>query len=404
VHEHQINGQVLHESLPGGTSACSLSFSGRTLVARLPSGDVMKMDIRHAEFERSGANADQFVYTSTLVGGPTFVTEDVDLYSAVGLAWPACHPSTQARSASLGKRRLSRAHKVAFGVVTSVLAVVVIAVLMLGPMVRVTLRFVPRSVDSRIGEQTYPHILRHVGEDGRAIEEDGVVEPVKTVLDRLAAAVPNNPFFFRVAVCRSPMVNAFALPGGQIIVTTGMLTTLESGEELAAVLAHEMNHVLFRHSMEMTVRASGLRFLAYVLSQDHPAAAIATSVWGAVGVMSLSRDKESQADREAVHLLANAGIDPKAMVPMLERLMSSEVQIPEDARDSTEAKLMERLRSHPETGKRIVDVEAEIASIPPVLAPQTIDMDYDALVEAVQALEARPSLNRAPGGMGTWDL
>ena len=217
MQELQINGQVLHESLPRGTSACSLRLSGHTLVARLPSGDVMKMDIRHAEFQRSGTDANQFVYTSTLVGGPTFITEDVDLYSAVGLVWPSSHRGAPTGSASLGKRRLSRAHKVAFGVVTAVLAAVLIAVLMLGPMVRVTLRFVPRTVDSRIGEQTYPHILRHVGEDGRAIEEDGVVEPVKTVLDRLTAAVPNNPFFFQVAVCRSrdsPPVSRHAVAFG----------------------------------------------------------------------------------------------------------------------------------------------------------------------------------------------
>jgi Zn-dependent protease with chaperone function len=399
---HQINGQVLHGSLPQGASSCSLCLAGRTLVARLPNGDVMKMDLRDAELCRGGASGSQFVYTSTLVGGPTFVTEDAQLYRAISLAWSPGRARAQTRSAGSGQRRLALSHKLALGVVASTLALLLLTVLLVGPMVRVTLRFVPRTVDSRIGGEAYPHILRQVGLGTGAIEEAKVRVPVQAVLDRLSTAVPNNPFFFRVAVCRSPMVNALALPGGQLIVTTGLLTTLESGEELAAVLAHEMNHVLFRHTMEMTIRASGLRFLVYALSRDHPGMGVATSVWSAVGLMSMSRDKESQADRQAVPLLAKASIDPRALVPMLGRLLPAEVLLPEAAHDSAGGKLFEKLRSHPEIAKRIADVEAEISSTPLAVAPQPIDIDYGALVKAVQAIDSEPSPTRAPGGRADW--
>ena len=391
MQEHQINGRVLHESLPRGASACSLRLAGRTLVARLPNGDAMKMDLRDAEVHRSGTEGREFVYRSALMGGPTFVTEDADLCRAISLASSSGPERALARMASTGKPRLSPSHKLVLVVLSSVLAMVLIAVLLVGPLVRVTLRFVPRTVDSRIGEAAYPHIVRQLGSDGRAIDEASVLEPVQTVLDRLTAAVPNNPFFFRAAVCQSPLVNAFALPGGRIIVTTGMLTSLASAEELAAVLAHEMNHVLLRHTMQMTIRASGLRFVVYALSRDHPVAGIATSVWSAVGLMSMSREKESQADRRAVHLLADASVDPKAMVPMLERLRRAEGRRLHDAQGSASGKLFEKLRSHPHLSQRIADVEAEIAGTPLTAAPQPIDMDYGALVKAVQALQAEPS-------------
>jgi beta-barrel assembly-enhancing protease len=388
-----INGQALHGSLPRGVSSCTLCLTGRTLVARLPSGEVMKMELGDAEVHKSGPEGSQLVYRSTVMGGPTFVTDDADLNLAVRRVWSVSHARGKPRAASPGQPRLSRSHKVALGIVASVLSLLLLAVLLVGPLVPVTIRLVPRAVDRRIGEEAFPHVLRQVGT--ATVEHAPVLEPVQAVLDRLTAAVPNNPFFFRVAVSRSPVVNAFALPGGQIIVTTGMLARLESGEELAAVLAHEMNHVLLRHAMQMTIRASGLRFLVYALSRDHPIVSISTSVWSAVGLMSMSREKESQADLRAVRLLANANVDPKAMVPMFGRLLSAELRPAEGAGGGH---LLERLRSHPETGKRIADVEAEIASVPAVTAPQAIAIDYGALVAAVQALDAEPSLPSRPAG------
>jgi Zn-dependent protease with chaperone function len=400
--EHQTNGQVLHASLSRGGSSCVLRLAGRKLVARLPSGEVMKMDIRHAELHRGGAEGRQFVYTSAIMGGPTFVSEDAELFRAVNLAWSSDRADAEKRSANPGQRHLSRSQKLVLGVPAAVLALVLLAVLMLGPLVGVTIRFVPRSVDSRIGEEAFPNVLRQVGSGSGAIEQANIVEPVQTVLDRLTAAVPNNPFIFRVAVSRSPMVNALALPGGQLIVTTGMLATLASSEELAAVLAHEMNHVLLRHAMQMTVRASGLRFLVYAVSRDHPIAGIATSVLSAGGLMSMSRDKESQADRRAVHLLAAASIDPKAMVPMLERLLPAEMRLAEGAKESAGSKLVDQFRSHPELKRRIVDVQLEIAGMPPGGAAQPVDVDYGALVAAVQRLAAEPSPD-APRGLPSWD-
>jgi beta-barrel assembly-enhancing protease len=398
VQAHEINGQVLHESLPRGASACSLALAGRMLVARLRNGDVMKLDIRQVEIHRGGAGGSQFVYTSTLMGGPTFVTDDVELQRAVSAALPRGHERRQVGAASPGRRRLSGFQKVALTVVASLLGLVVLAVILVGPLVHLTLRFVPRTVDNGIGTKAFPHVLRQIGMGTPAIEQASIREPVQTVLDRLTAAVPNNPFFFRVAICRSPMVNAFALPGGQIVVTTGMLAMLESGDELAGVLAHEMNHVLFRHTMEMTIRASGLRFLVYALSQDHPLVGMTTSVWSAVGLMSMSRDKETQADREAVRLLASASIDPKAMVPPFKRLQTEEAKVMA-AMKAEDRKLFERLSSHPEMGKRIADMEAAAASAPALAAAQPMDIDYAALVKAVQALEAEPLPERAPASI-----
>jgi Zn-dependent protease with chaperone function len=386
VLELVINGRAFHVSLPGGESACALRLSGRNLVARMPNGDVLKLDLSRAEFQRGGPNGDEFVFASTTPEGPTFITEDADLHQATMLAWPTAHQALAARSARpSGKTHLSRFQIVALVVAIAIVGSVLGAIVLVGPGSRVALRFIPRSVDDRIGREAFAHVLRSIGgPDSKPREEQAIRDPVETVLDRLNNAVPNNPFHFRVAVCDSPMLNAFALPGGQIVITTRMLATLESADELAAVMAHEMNHVLLRHSMEMTIRASGLRFLVHVGTGGHWAVGIAASVWSAVGVMGYSRDKEREADRGAVHLLIKAGIDANALLPMFAKLLAEEERFNMKNVEPSTQKLMEKFRTHPAIGQRIVDVEREIANSPAV-SPRPLEVNYATLKAATEA-------------------
>ena len=67
----------------------------------------------------------------------------------------------------------------------------------------------------------------------------------------LTKALPSNPYAFRVSVVDSPVVNAFAAPGGYIVIYKGLLKYTKSPEELAGVLAHEIEHVIHRHVTRM---------------------------------------------------------------------------------------------------------------------------------------------------------
>jgi beta-barrel assembly-enhancing protease len=376
-----IDGEVRHDSLPGGKSDCSLALSGRVLVARLPSGEVLKLDLRRAEFLRGGSDGSDFVFASTVLGGPTFVSKNADLYRAAMLACPNLRVHTGAR-ATEHVRRLSTFQRVALGLATAVVLSVLGAILLVGPLAGVALRLVPRWVDVQIGKAAYPNAVMQVGLGWGVREEAAIREPVQAVLDRLLAAVPNNPYTFHVTVCNSPMLNAFALPGGEVLITTHMLTSLESADELAAVLAHEVSHVLRRHAIEMTIKASGVRFLVHVASGGHVAMGIATSVWGAVTVMGESRDKEGEADRYAVHLLIDAGLDPKTLLSMFGKLAAEDPPALEAA-SGPSATFFEKMRSHPHIAQRIADVEEEIARSP-VVSPMPIEVDYPALVKAVR--------------------
>lgn len=111
---------------------------------------------------------------------------------------------------------------------------------------------------------------------------------------------------FTLHVVQDKLVNAFAMPGGHIVLLSGLIEDAQSPDELAAVVAHEMSHIIERHASERLVRAAGVGLLFTWLTGD-PSSIIA----GAGGMMvnlSYSRGDEAEADARAVALLERSGL------------------------------------------------------------------------------------------------
>lgn len=126
----------------------------------------------------------------------------------------------------------------------------------------------------------------------------------------------------------SETINAFALPGGQIFITAGLLALMQTEGEVAGVLAHEISHVVARHSSEQIAKSrltEGLAGAAAVVLADpeNPDSASAAQVALLVGQlinMSYGRDDELESDRLGVRFMADAGYDPRAMIRVMEAL------------------------------------------------------------------------------------
>jgi len=129
-----------------------------------------------------------------------------------------------------------------------------------------------------------------------------------------------------------PSANAFAMPGGKIAVFTGLLETVESDDELAAVIGHEIAHVLFRHSNQR-MTAEILRSIGAVATvvatddMDDGDRALVLAAYGIgsqVGVMlPYSRHHESQADQLGLLIAAQSGFDPRAALLFWEKMSES---------------------------------------------------------------------------------
>ena len=103
---------------------------------------------------------------------------------------------------------------------------------------------------------------------GAPFDDPRVKAALETIVQRLAPFAARRDFDFRVRVIESEQVNAFALPGGQIVVFTGLLRRAERAEQVAGVLAHEMAHVTLRHGLRNVAHRAGLALGVQLLLGD----------------------------------------------------------------------------------------------------------------------------------------
>ena len=130
----------------------------------------------------------------------------------------------------------------------------------------------------------------------------------------------DTPWRFDFNVLEDPQtINAFALPGGPVYITAGLLSQLQTSDQLAGVLSHEITHVLARHSAQQLAKSdltNGLVGAVGVASGSADAARTAAVV-GELVNMSYSREDETQADTFGVCLMLESGYDPQGMIDVM---------------------------------------------------------------------------------------
>ena len=177
---------------------------------------------------------------------------------------------------------------------------------------------------------------------------------VDRIGQRLAAGShrPGLPWHF--AVVDQPAVNAFALPGGYIYLTRGILPFLDSEAELAGVLGHEIGHVTARHSASAYSKATsssvGLAVLGILVPESRPFQGLAETAFGVL-YLKHSRDDELQADRLGVEYAARADWDPAGVAGMLTTLSRL------GEADSGGRGVPGWLSTHPDPGDRVTTVQ-----------------------------------------------
>jgi predicted Zn-dependent protease len=143
--------------------------------------------------------------------------------------------------------------------------------------------------------------------------------------NRLAGVLPENPYRFEFHLLRDPeTVNAFALPGGQVFITMGLLKRLTTEAQLAGVLGHEIGHVIERHAAEQMATQDFYNSIVGatgVATGDRRAAAVAQYVTQ-LRQLKYSRGDELEADTWGLKLMAQIGFDPREMLKVMEILKS----------------------------------------------------------------------------------
>lgn len=211
-----------------------------------------------------------------------------------------------------------------------------------------------------LGQQTFQQVLAEARMQGTLLSaRHPATQAVRRVGVRIAQAATDGQgggfqqhlegLQWEFAVINSPQVNAFVVPGGKVVVYTGLLAMVQSEDELAGVLAHESAHVVARHGAERLTQMGAVevaRMLAYWLfGLPIPAGPLS-----AIFFLPNSRKAETEADVIGLQIMARACYDPNGMISMFEKMGQAEKKEGGDM-------IPKFLRTHPHSSDRVKAIQ-----------------------------------------------
>lgn len=207
-----------------------------------------------------------------------------------------------------------------------------------------------------LGRQMHPQILQEMS----LYDNARLNTYVQRVGEQLAAKSHRPELIYRFTVLDSQDVNAFALPGGYIYITRGLLAYLNSEAELAAVLGHEIGHVTARHTVRQHSAATATGLIGAILAgaSGVQGAGDLANIAGTAIVRGYGREHELEADRLGAEYLARSGYDPQAMLRVIDVLKDQEsFEIQRAKEEGREPHVYHGLFStHPDNDQRLQEV------------------------------------------------
>ncbi|MDH4229858.1 MAG: M48 family metallopeptidase [Nitrospirota bacterium] len=174
---------------------------------------------------------------------------------------------------------------------------------------------IPPSWERHLGDSAAASFLSHARECHSTAGDDTVA-----VLTRRLQDASRGPFDLTLHVVKSDMVNAFAMPGGQVVLFSGLIDKAESPDEVAGVLAHETAHVVRRHGTQGLIRSTALSVAVSTLTGSTDGGAFTGRVAAQLTDLSFSRVQEEEADRVGADIMRRAGWSVAGMGQFFERM------------------------------------------------------------------------------------
>lgn len=226
---------------------------------------------------------------------------------------------------------------------------------------RVIADSIPPEVAHRFGDRLVENVAsivgRTAGGKSRICTNSTSDHALSAIAYRVRPMYVESPMPIKVWVVRSPIVNAVALPGGHIVVFSGLLDFARSGDELAGVLAHEVGHVMLRHPTQIAIEKAAVSAFFGLFFGDitggTAVAGVATTLLG----NAYSRDMERAADDIGVKLMRENHLDPRALAAFLERM---------GARHGKEERMMAFFSTHPTSVERAAAIAPANGPVRPI--------------------------------------
>jgi beta-barrel assembly-enhancing protease len=352
--EFHPNALCFGDEFPAGGMPCLVHIETQGLtIAFAADGSQGQADavlFSSMKVSAGGLDHDQLVLDwAGSTGRRTLYLKNPDVIRAFRQAAPD-HLTLPLERAAEQVRRVRKRHRMVWGIIGGSLLALTLG-LWFGSDVLVELAVdrIPIEWEQKLGESAYRDFLAQHD----VVKDGSSVDAVREITHRLASQVPNNPYTFEVTVVKSDVVNAFALPGGYIVVFTGLMKKAEGPEEVAGVLAHELNHVRQRHGLERIVKQLGfVAVVSIVLGNQQGLSGIMKQLGVELVTLKFGRAQEIEADLTGLDLLYRAKINPEGMITFFRRLAEKD-----EGR-------VEWLSTHPMSSTRADRLRAQLAEMP----------------------------------------
>jgi beta-barrel assembly-enhancing protease len=371
-----FNGGVFHQSIEGGRAGASIYLTTTEVVAdTIPMNngndsspsEHFTIPLRECQIEIGGASG-RMVFCRTPDRQLTIFSEEKGFAASL-------------KSASYGEltgqidsaKKLQKKEASSFRFWLFVSAAACAAFLFVGyfavlGIAKVAIEAMPISVDEKIGKMAIQSM--DLGTKLNAKHE--ATELVKRIVDELRPHAAIKDMDFQITVVNEDTVNAFALPGGQMVVYTGLIEKAESVEQIAGVIAHEMAHATKRHGLKGMSQSLGIVVAIQVMVGDVGGLVALGSQLAQESILtSYSRGAETEADLEGARMLHEAKIDPAAMAEFFQILQHEHGDLPG---------VMAWISTHPQHADRVANIEAYKKTLPSI---EYRKLDFN--LEAVKA-------------------
>ncbi|UJR82337.1 M48 family metallopeptidase [Sandaracinus amylolyticus] len=337
--------------------AVTITIDAGSLRAVRDDGGEASIALDAMTLEPGGFDGD-FVFCRPRDARFTIATSDPAFVDALGAANVA---ELAPQLAKVGRHRASSrrgAHLSKLGAL-AMIALFGVALWNVPSMLAASVGMLPTSIDRAVGDAATPE-LGALDE----IDDPAASALVEEIRARLVAHAGADGHDIRITIARDEQVNAFALPGGRVVVLTGLLCTARSSDEVAGVLAHEIAHVTRRHGLRNLAHRAGIGLaISLWLGDVEGWTALAADAATLASQSGYSRAQESEADADAVRTMIAAGLDPAALAAFF-----ATMERPDDAA------ALRWMSTHPDTAERIAQVQALARAERPTRVPLEHDL------------------------------
>jgi predicted Zn-dependent protease len=377
----QYDGSAFHPDLPEGRSGGHVEIGGDQVRFK-GGGAEVRLPLAGIRIHVGGASSRLVFFSHASQPEVSIYTPDRSILADPGLL---ANPSAAVQIQLVNARKL-RSLLITAGILGGILAGVALLFLIKDPIIESLARRVPPALEIRIGEASFSQIRL----SSRIIVEPELVAGLEEIAAPLLSVAPQDRFPFSFYIADDPGINAFALPGGKVVVYSGLLLNAESAGEVAGVLAHEISHVTRQHSLRQLIGAVGLFGIVQSLFGDL-SGVFAVLVEGGtqLAILRFSRDFEREADETGWTYLTGAGIDPRGLVSFFRKLVEERER---HGAVATAEEYLDFLSTHPAPRERIRRLERMYVDLDPGVRFSEPPLDFAAFQEAVKLVSARTSL------------